>query len=158
MTHRTENRFKSKGWRRIVASLLILSWVNVVAQPCLMAMEAGGRTTAAADHRDAMHAEHHAADQAATHCDHCPPAGAAAAGERCVDGINADCGDALVYSAEIRKADVKYKGIDVGYAPSGPPWGCTQPTQADRDTAIDPGLLKRTTAPALSIQFCVFLK
>jgi hypothetical protein len=157
LSHRTENSFKSKAWRHVVASLLILSWINVAAQPCLMAMETGGDTATAAAHQHGMHADHDAADPSTAHCDHCPPAGATQA-ERCADGINADCGDTPAYSAETRKADFKVKGVDIGGMPSGPPGSCSDPDIVSREVPIDPGLLKRTTAPALAIQFCVFLK
>jgi hypothetical protein len=69
-------------WGRLILSVFVVSWMSVLLQPCLMAMESADATAPTMESGYINHAKHHG--DAATpgtdaDCDHCPPAACEAA-------------------------------------------------------------------------------
>lgn len=155
MIRRADNRFASAGWRRVVATVLVLSWVNVSAQPCLMALDPAPDSTVVTEHSG--HAGHAAPDHDTMPCDHCPPAGDTA-GVLCANGINSSCGESPDFSTKTRKADFQFKGDDFGSALPSLPEPSANRDAATHGVVADTGLLKNRSGPTLSIRYCVFLK
>jgi hypothetical protein len=70
-----KNPIETGAWGRFALSMLVLAWLNIATQPCLMAMEMAPETTLASEQTvHSEHAEHMSDAPDATDCGHCPPA------------------------------------------------------------------------------------
>jgi hypothetical protein len=150
-----KNRLQTGAWGRFVLSLLVLAWLNIAAQPCLMAMETAPETSQASDH--ALHSGHagHIAD--ATDCNHCPP-GMDHQKVLCETGSAADCEIFAGYNADGRQFKPQLKDVSPPLALStiestldfSAPVRLLPPHENKR--------LKFAGDPPLNIRHCVFLK
>lgn len=148
---------------RLVLALLVLSWSQVFAQPCVMADNAG--TVVAAVASQANHhpqADHHSHEPRAdglvpaSDCGHCPPDGVAG---------NPACDDALAAACEVRPdlaLDLRSKNPDLkdavhlALAPAQP--SVPLPHPQNRFFCPDTGQLRFATGPSIAVRFCVYLK
>jgi hypothetical protein len=150
-----KNRLQTGTWGRFVLSLLVLAWLNIAAQPCLMAMETAPETSQASDH--ALHSGHagHIAD--ATDCNHCPP-GMDHQKVLCETGSAADCEIFAGYNADGRQFKPQLKDLSLPLALS------TIESTLDFSAPVrlflphDNKRLKFAGDPPLNIRHCVFLK
>jgi len=152
---RAKSRYRSTGWGKFVLGLVVLSWGTASAGPCLMAADAAAVKPVAVQHDG--HAGHHAAAATGHDCDHCPPGGAHAAA-LCDAGFAPACGAPIEASADSRKPELKWQG---GAQVLAPPPNLAGALDSGRHASIptdDPGLMRRSTGPSLSIRYCVFLK
>ena len=155
MSFSGKNRLQTGAWGRFVLSLLVLAWLNITAQPCLMAMETAPETSQASDH--ALHSGHagHIAD--ATDCDHCPP-GMDHQKVLCETGSAADCEIFSGYEADGRQFKPQLKDVSPPLALS------TIESTLDFSAPVrlfqphDNKRLKFAGDPPLNIRYCVFLK
>jgi len=152
------NRLETSAWGRYALSLLVLAWLNIAAQPCLMAMEMAPETSLASDHAlHSGHAEHIADATAATDCDHCPP-GVDHQKALCEAGSAADCQIFGGYEVDGRQFKPQPKDL------SPPPALSTIESTLDFSAPArlfpphDNKRLKFTGDPPLNIRHCVFLK
>ena len=160
MAESRQNRMKSSIWGRLALGMLVLSWVSASAQPCLMGMAMAADAPLMAEH--SMHGQHgmdHAAgDDAAHGCGHCPPADDRSAAP-CASLLSADCGVLPDYSVDGRGSNLKLDKDTVQFAVlPHVPIESVFTTVSPAPLCLDSGQLKYATGPALTIQYCVFLK
>jgi hypothetical protein len=153
-----KNRLQTSAWGRFFLSLLVLAWLNIATQPCLMAMEMAPETSMAAEH--AVHsgnAGHIADATAATDCDHCPPSADHQA-VLCETGSASNCEIFPGYNVDGRQFKQQLKDVSPPLALS------TIESTLDFSVPIslfpphDNKRLKFAGDPPLNIRHCVFLK
>jgi hypothetical protein len=149
------NRLETSAWGRFSLGLLVLAWLNIAAQPCLMAMEAAPETSQASAH--AVHSGHaeHIAD--ATDCDHCPP-GADHQKVLCETGSAADCEIFAGYNADGRQFKPQLKDVSPPLALSTIESTLAFSAPVRLIPPHDGKRLKFAGDPPLNIRHCVFLK
>jgi hypothetical protein len=147
-----KNRLQTGAWGRFVLSLLVLAWLNIAAQPCLMAMEMAPETLQITDH--AVHSGH-IAD--ASDCDHCPP-GADHQKVLCETGSAADCEIFAGYNADGRQFKPQLKDVSPPLALSTIESTLAFSTPVRLFLPHDNKRLKFAGDPPLNIRHCVFLK
>ena len=152
------NHLETSAWGRFVLALLVLGWLNIAAQPCLMAMETAPETSQASE--PAVHSGHagHIADAtAAADCDHCPP-GVDHQKALCETGSASDCEIFPGYNVDGRQIKPPPKDVS-------PPLTLST-TESTRELSAPVRLLpphenkrlKFAGDPPLNIRHCVFLK
>jgi hypothetical protein len=147
-----KNRLQTSTWGRFVLSLLVLAWLNIAAQPCLMAMETAPETSQASEH--ALHSGH-IAD--ATDCNHCPQ-GMDHQKVLCETGSASDCEIFSGYEVDGRQFKPQLKDVSAPLALS------TIESTLDFSAPVrlfpphDNKRLKFAGDPPLNIRHCVFLK
>lgn len=153
----SETRAQTGLKGRFVLGFFVLASISAWAQPCQMPVEAP--SPASAHH---MVADAHAGHGPASDGDvpagcHCPP-GAEHDNSGCTGGIDADCGSSDEFSADSRTKTPSPKDAVKFVAMPEPPG--SEPGAMERlsPVLVPAGELKHSTAPALSIQYCVFLK
>lgn len=161
MTAFSALRVRRSTWGRFVSGLVMVAWMNVMLQPCAMAMT----SVAEPDAMPAMHMEHgehsqhvaheeHTADRA---CPQCDPA-TAPQQEACDAVLMEDCSSLSDYNNDGRSSDPKPKDAATVVAhtslfdktnfivePRSMP-----ARQFDRPTI--------SSGPPLNVRFCVYLK
>ena len=149
------NRLQTSSWGRFALSMLVLAWLNIAAQPCLMAMETVPDAPLAAEH--AAPAGHLADETESTDCGHCPPGDEHHAAP-CGTGSAADCGIFPGYNVDGRQFKLKLKDV---------PMQLTLPIVENTLEFATPEMslplhdnkrLKFAGDPPLNIRHCVFLK
>jgi len=139
---------------RILLGVFVLAWLNLAAQPCLMAMEVA--PDAIVDSVHAVHTDHaiHAADH---DCDHCPPTIGSHA-KACVSVAASDCSSAPDYYYDGRNGLSKLKDVPtfVAIAEFAVPVEFTILTPSP--LPLDCAAIDHPGEPPLNIRFCVFLK
>lgn len=158
MSSSGKNPLQTSSWGRSVLSLLVLAWLNVAAQPCLMAMEMAPETSQTTDHAvHSEHAEHLADATAATDCDHCPP-GVDHQKVLCETGSASNCEIFAGYETDGRQFKPPLKDLSPPLALS------TIESTLDFSAPVrlfaphDNKRLKFAGDPPLNIRHCVFLK
>ncbi len=152
------NRLETSAWGRCVLGLLVLAWLNIAAQPCLMAMERAPETSLASDHAlHSGHAEHIADATAATDCDHCPP-GVDHQKVLCEAGSAADCEIFGGYEVDGRQFKPQPKDLSPPLALSTIESTLDFSAPARLFPPHDNQRLKFAGDPPLNIRHCVFLK
>lgn len=152
------NRLQSRASGRFVLGMLLVAWLSIAAQPCLMAMEPAADTSLASEQK--VHSEHnghasHARDL--PDCGHCPSLTGDQA-VQCVTGSASDCGLLPGYNVDGRHFEKQAKDV------SPPLTLFTLDDPVDCSMAVAPPLprdvrrLKFTVDPPLNIRHCVFLK
>ena len=152
------NRLETSAWGRFVLSLLVFAWLNIAAQPCLMAMELAPETSqASADAVHSGHAEHIADATASTDCDHCPP-GADHQRVLCETGSASDCEIFAGYNADERQFKPQLKDLSPPLALSTIESTLSFSAPVRLFPPHDNKRLKFAGDPPLNIRHCVFLK
>ena len=158
MSFSGKNRLQTSAWGRFVLSLLVLAWLNIATQPCLMAMEMAPDTSQASEHAaHSGHAEHMADAPELTNCDHCPP-GVDHQEVLCETGSASDCEIFPGYNVDGRQFKQQLKDV------SAPLTLSTIESTLDFSVPIrlfpphDNKRLKFAGDPPLNIRHCVFLK
>jgi len=148
-------------WGRFVLAAFVFAWMNVAAQPCLMAMEmsAEPEMTAPMDH-GAHNVDQHAAhaENAVEDCGHCPPSGSAAHQNECATMQATDCTELPQSNIDARSLKAEFKDVPGTFAVAqAPPLAkifrsslLVMPRNCAR--------LKFTASPPLNLRYCVFLK
>lgn len=138
----------------MLLGVFVLAWLNLAAQPCLMAMEVA--PDAIVDSVHAVHTDHamHAPDH---DCDHCPPAIGSHA-KACVSVAASDCSSAPDYYYDGRNGLSKLKDVPtfVAIAEFAVPVEFTILTPSP--LPLDCAAVDHPGEPPLNIRFCVFLK
>jgi len=154
-------RARRSTWGRFVSGVVMLAWMNVMLQPCAMAMT----SAAEPDAMPAMHMEHgqrsqhvgheeHTADRACPQCDATtvPPQ------EACDAVLMEDCSSLFDYNNDGRSSDPKPKDAATLVA-------LTSPFDKTKFIAAPRSMLARqfdrptiTSGPPLNVRFCVYLK
>lgn len=152
------NRLETSAWGRFVLALLVLGWLNIAAQPCLMAMEtAPEKLQVSEPAAHSGHAGHIADATAAFDCDHCPP-GVDHQKVLCETGSAADCEIFAGYEVDGRQFKPQLKDVSPPLAMS------TIERTLDYSAPVrlfpphDNKRLKFAGDPPLNIRHCVFLK
>ena len=152
------NSLETGGRGRFVLSILILAWLNVAAQPCLMAMEMAPQKSSISEHTvHSEHSEHMSDAAAANDCDHCPSLLDAQAAP-CETGSASDCELFPGYNVDGRyfKLQPKDNSPPLTLLSIASTHDLLRPV-----TRVSPHRDKRTRFagdPPLNIQYCVFLK
>jgi hypothetical protein len=149
-------------WGRFVLGAFVFAWLNVAAQPCLMAME-----MAAEPDRMSIHDGHGGyqaetgsvhGDDAVHDCGHCSTTGTGAHQSSCAGMQAADCTELPDSSIDVRPIKLQLKDIPGMFALSQAP----PPTTSARFTSTVArqacARLKFTDSPPLNLRYCVFLK
>ncbi len=158
MSFSGKNRLQTGAWGRFVLSMLVLAWLNIAAQPCLMAMEMVPETSmAAVNAAHSGHAEHMADAIASADCDHCPPS-VDHQEVLCATGSASDCEILPTCNVDGRQFKLQLKDVSAPVALS-----TLQSTQAYSVPVTlfpprDNKRLKFAGGPPLNIRHCVFLK
>lgn len=143
---------------RLVVGMLLLAWLNVAAQPCLMAMELAPDKSVASEH--AAHSEHgdhssHASDS--MDCGHCPPL-AHDHTVSCETGSASNCEIFPGYNFDGRQFKQQAKDVVPQLALFLPVSTVDYSMAAASLMTQDTRRLKFTGDPPLNIRHCVFLK
>lgn len=152
-----ENGLNKGPARRIVVGMLLLAWLNIAAQPCLMAMEMAPDASPASEltvHSE--HSEHvsHGAD--APDCGHCPPVAYDHA-LQCASGAASDCEIFPGYNVDGRHFDKQAKDVSPQPAIIALA-GTVDHSRAVASLPHDVKRLKFAGDPPLNLRHCVFLK
>ncbi len=158
MSFSGKNRLQTGTWGRFVLSMFVLAWLNIAAQPCLMAMEMAPETLQASEL--AVHsrdAEHMGDAPASADCDHCPPS-VDHQEILCATGSASDCEIFPSCNVDGRQFKLQLKDVSAPVALS-----TIQSTQAYSVPVTpfpprDNKRLKFAGDPPLNIRHCVFLK
>jgi hypothetical protein len=148
-------------WGRFVLGAFVFAWLNVAAQPCLMAMQMPAEPEMAA-HTD--HGTHHVdqhsghAANAAEDCGHCPPSGSAAHQNECATMQAADCTELPQSNFDARSLKLELKDAPGMFAVAQAPPQAVIPRLARLVTPHNCARLKFTDSPPLNLRYCVFLK
>jgi hypothetical protein len=153
-----KNRLQTGASGRFVLGMLLFAWLNVAAQPCLMAMEMAPDASLASEHTvHSGHTEHASDADDSLDCGHCPQ-GAISQEVLCETGSASDCEVFPGYNVDGRHFQAKLKDVS-------PPFTlCILDSAHDFSNRIplllphDDKRLKFTDAPPLNIRHCVFLK
>jgi hypothetical protein len=144
--------------RRFVVGMLLLAWLNIAAQPCLMAMEMAPDASHASEQTThSGHGEHASRASDMPGCGHCPPVASDQAAQ-CETGSAANCELLPGYNVDGRHFDKQAKDV--------PPQLVLAALSitVDSTATVTPLLphdikrLKFTGDPPLNIRHCVFLK
>lgn len=151
-------RLETSIWGRCALGLLVFAWLNVAAQPCLMAMETAPATSQASEPAaHSGHAGHMADATAASDCGHCPP-GVDHQKALCETGSASDCEIFPGYNVDGRQFKPQLKDVSPPLAMS------TIERTLDYSAPVrlfppdDNRRLKYAGDPPLNIRHCVFLK
>jgi hypothetical protein len=162
MTKPARNQALLTIWGRIVLGAFVFTWLNVSAQPCMMAMEMVAEPASAPSH--VRHAGHNMGQMAHDEtggeggCGHCPPDGIGNHQGVCATSLSADCGNPPNANIDARELKFKLKDAPGMFAVSqAPPLAISfRPTSflAPPDCVR----LRFADGPALNLRYCVFLK
>ena len=155
MSFSGKNRLQTGAWGRFFLSLLVLAWLNIAAQPCLMAMEMAPETSQITDH--AVHSGHAGQIADAIDCDHCPP-GMDHQKVLCETGSAADCEIFAGYNADGRQFKPQLKDVSPPLALSTIESTLAFSAPVRLFPPHDNKRLKFAGDPPLNIRHCVFLK
>jgi len=153
-----KNRLQTGASGRFVLSMLVLAWLNIATQPCLMAMEMVPDAPLASEQAvHPEHAEHMADATASTDCGHCPPA-IDHQEILCETGSASDCELFPGYNVDGRQFKLQLQDVS-------PPLALfTIESTLDFSIPVTPvpprdnKRLKFASDPPLNIRHCVFLK
>lgn len=143
---------------RFVLALLLLSWSQVFAQPCVMADDAG-TAMAAGHHPQADHHPHEPRPDTllpASDCGHCPPDGTADS-PACDDALLAACEVLPDVLLDLRSKHPDLKdAVNLAFAPAPP----SEPQAYPQNSFFRPDTsqLRFATGPSIAVRFCIYLK
>jgi len=139
----------------------MLAWMNVMLQPCVMAMNVSAESAA----MPGMHQEHGQHSQHATHTDHqgdrvCPQCVADVSPEQepCDAVLMEDCGSLSDYNNDGRSSEPKPKDATAMVAIVSP---IDQTDFSAAPRSISPRYFDKplfSSGPTLNVRFCVYLK
>ena len=157
-----KNQTLVTSWGRFVLGAFVFAWLNVAAQPCLMAMEMSAEREVMSAHDG--HGMHQAetksthGDAAGHDCGHCSTSGTGAYQGSCAGMRAADCTDFPDSNIEVRPVKFQLKDVPglFALAQAPPPTAFTRFTSpVARQTSAR---LKFSASPPLNLRYCVFLK
>lgn len=159
VTRIVRHRGHKGAWGRFFLGVCLLAWLNVAAQPCVMAMELAPDATIRAQgaHEPGGHPGHAADHEESSDCGHCPPLASHESGA-CLTGSASDCGVSPDYNIEKRSAKLKLKDLAEPLVLPDAPDFTTFVRTTHALASIDDGQLKSRRDPSLNIRYCVFLK
>ncbi len=158
MSFSGENDFRQGVAGRFVLGLLLVAWLNIAAQPCLMAMEFAPDSSLSSEHTvHSGHSEHSPSDSAAPDCGHCPPLGSEQAFP-CETGSASDCELFPGYNLDGRQFEQHAKSVSSQTVPLLLVGTLDCSATITRLLPHDIKRLKFTGDPPLNIRHCVFLK
>lgn len=149
-------------WGRLVLGAFVFAWLNVAAQPCLMAMDMTAETEMASGH--AAHGNHQAdqdvdrSEGTDPDCGHCPPSGAGTHQSACASMQAADCTDLPKSNIDGRQLKSEPRDIPGMFAVSQAPPQAVLGRPASSLTPQACTRLRFTDSPSLNLRYCVFLK
>ena len=148
-------------WGRFVLSLFVVSWLSVLLQPCLMAMEPGADAPMAMASGHSAHASHavdEASPDADADCGHCPPAACEVA-MSCDVEMSSECQPDAQCSLDSRRAKLNLKDVQYDLQPDIVATIATT-TFAGHKT-VPPGIRVTAFAPGyqapLNLLHCIYL-
>ena len=151
MKQAATNHRKINALGRFILSVFVVAWLNLAAQPCLMAMELAPEPEPATAHSaHASHADGH-------DCGHCPGA-VNHDYQACASSAASTCGVTPDYNYDARNQLLKLKDISTYVAIADPVPRLefdlrNEPVQSFRCAELSwPG------EPPLNLRYCVFLK
>lgn len=153
-----KNRLQTGAWGRFVLGMFVIAWLNIAAQPCLMAMEMAPDAVPASEHAaHAGHADHMSDETNKTDCGHCPT-NFINQEALCESGPATGCDVFPGYNVDGRQFEKPLKDFPQPQFLSAIEWSsdCTVPV-----TLIPPQdyrRLKFAGDPPLNIRHCIFLK
>ncbi len=158
MSFSGKNPLQTGTWGRFVLSLLVLAWLNIAAQPCLMAMEMAPETSmAAANAAHSGHAEHIMDATASADCDQCPPS-VDPQEVLCATGSASDCEILPTCNVDGRQFKLQLKDVSAPVALSTIENTLEFSIPVTQFPPRDNKRLKFAGDPPLNIRHCVFLK
>jgi len=142
--------------------VFVLAWLNIAAQPCLMAMETAPEPAeSAAHHAHNSHAAHMpdgaVGGAAVDGCGHCP-AGASHDSAPCASGVSAGCENFSAGKTDGRKFELKLKDVAAKVPLPCLADSCALSRPDIRLPLIAAERLKFAGDPPLNLRHCVFLK
>ena len=162
LTKAAKNQTLVTTWGRFVLGAFVFAWLNVAAQPCLMAMEmsAGPDTMSVHDGHGAHQAEASSDhdEDAAHNCGHCSTTGSGAHQSSCAGMQAADCTELPDSNIDVRPIKLQLKDVPgmFALAQAPPPTSFTAFTSSVVRQSC--ARLKFTDSPPLNLRYCVFLK
>lgn len=143
---------------RFALGVLLCAWLNLAAQPCLMAMEPAADSSTAAEHSvHSQHNQHSPPAGGAADCGHCPPVASEQA-MACEVGAASDCELLPGYNLDGRQ--FKQLAKDIAPQVAACTLASTRGDVANNNPFLphDAARLKFDGDPPLNIRHCVFLK
>lgn len=149
-------------WGRFVLAAFVFAWLNVAAQPCLIAMEMPAEPGMASMQME--HGNHHGSPDSdqdfdlAQDCGHCPSSGSVAHQSDCASMMAADCTELPQSNIDVRslKTECKDSPDTFAVAQVPPPTVIHRPNHPVMPHTC--ARLKFTDSPPLNLRHCVFLK
>jgi hypothetical protein len=140
----------------------VFAWLNVAAQPCLIAMDMTAETERVSmpmEHGD-HHGSHVSAEDAelAHDCGHCPPSGSAAHQSNCATMQATDCTELPQSNIDVRSQKTEFNDTSGTFAVAQAPPKVEIPRSSRLAMARTCARLKFTDSPPLNLRYCVFLK
>jgi hypothetical protein len=136
----------------------VFAWLNVAAQPCLMAMDMTVEPEMTVGHAGhGMHTDD-PDTMGAGDCGHCPPSGAGIHQGTCATMLAADCSELPVSNLDVRQLKFELKDAPGTFVLSHAP---PQTTLARSKSVPAPRTSERlrfSQSPPLNLRYCVFLK
>jgi len=158
VTKSAKNQTLVTIWGRLVLGAFVFAWLNVAAQPCLMAMDMTVEPDMAPAHAGhGMHQDDHDAVDAGD-CGHCPPSGAGNHQGTCATMQATDCSKLPISNLDARQLKFELKDVPGMFALSQAP---PQTILAGRKSVPAPRTCERlrfSHSPPLNLRYCVFLK
>ena len=146
-------------WKRFVLGVFVFAWLNVAAQPCVMALDLSHAKEITADAPESednnQHAGHH--DESATEpeCGHCPPSGEHSS--HCSTSTAISCADVPFLNAESRQTKLKLNELSYYSAPPAMPAEQALFPEVTPEQFLPVARLKHESEPTRTIRYCVFL-
>jgi hypothetical protein len=162
LTKSAKNQTLVTTWGRFVLGAFVFAWLNVAAQPCLIAMEMSAEPEMASMQME--HGDHHRSpaseqDVDLDHgCGHCPLSGSAANQSQCATMQAVDCTDLPQSNIDVRSLKSDFKDSPGAIAVAQSPPRAAIPRTIRLVTPHTCARLKFTDSPPLNLRYCVFLK
>ncbi len=158
MSFSGNNRLIKGASGRFALGVLLLAWVNIAAQPCLMAMELAPDSSFASEHTvHSEHSEHSAHASDAPDCGHCPTLSGDQA-VPCETGSASECEIFPGYNVDGRQFKQLAKDVSPHLALFTLGGTLNNSTDVTPFLPHDVKRLKFNGDPPLNIRHCVFLK
>jgi len=162
LTKRAKNQTLVTSWGRFVLGAFVFAWLNVAAQPCLMALEMGASADLMPMHAEAgsPHVDHDAdhGTGAENDCGHCSPSSAGAHQSTCATMQASDCTDLPDSNVDGRSIKLQLKDVPGTFAVSQAPPQVISIRPVSSMAPHSCTRLRFTDSPPLNLRYCVFLK
>lgn len=153
-----KNRLQTGAWGRFVLGMFVIAWLNIAAQPCLMAMEMAPDAAPATEHAaHSGHADHMSDETYKTDCGHCPT-NMIDQEVLCETGTAAGCEVFPGYNVDGRQFEKQLKDFPPLLLVSAIEWSPDFSVPVALIPPQDHRRLKFAGDPPLNIRHCVFLK